>query len=254
MRLLADCGNSTVKLGLSHDGGIWLHQRLPPDATALDAFVREHDATIGELVILPGAVASAALVERWWEARQAGRPLVVIGRDLAAPDLGQYPGCGLDRVLAGLVACAQERRSLVVIDAGTATTLTAWRYDAAEPDPARAVRFAGGLILPGARACLAGLAATAPALPAVEPAGHDAKACQHDTAGALAAAVGIGYGPMVAACLAALRRDSGIDAVLATGGDVQRLIDAGVVPRLACRPSLVLEGIELWRQKNELIA
>jgi hypothetical protein len=59
---------------------------------------------------------------------------------------------------------------------------------------------------------------------------------------------------MVAACLAALRRDSGIDAVLATGGDVQRLIDAGVVPRLACRPSLVLEGIELWRQKNELIA
>ncbi len=246
MRLLADCGNSTIKLGLAHEGGIWLDARLEPGESPLDGFIKDHDAAITELAVMPGAKANTALVERWWARIGRGRRLRMLGGDgLALPDLGQYPNCGADRVLAGLVACVQERKSLVVLDAGTATTVTAWVYKREERDALRAVRFVGGLILPGARSCIIGLAAQAPALPVVEPLGPGASARQHDTVGAIAAAVGIGYGPMVAACLLKLERESGIHDNLATGGNCGLLVESQVISRLAYRPTLVLEGLEM---------
>ncbi|MBA2480274.1 MAG: type III pantothenate kinase [Planctomycetes bacterium] len=243
MRLIADCGNSTIKLGLAHDGGIWSHERLAPREDALSAFVQPHLRAIEELVVLPGSRAHAELLAAWWSRIAAGKPLRRIGSEIPVPALGQYATCGVDRVLAGLVACRQERRSLVVVDAGTATTLTAWRYDA-HADPARTIVFLGGLIAPGAAACAAGLSSLAPALPHVEPLGPEAGACQHDTYGAIAAAIGIGHGPMILACLDRLRRESTIAEVIATGGGCGALIAAGAIPRLAYRPSLVLEGIE----------
>jgi pantothenate kinase type III len=246
MRLLADCGNTTVKLALAQDGGIWQFERLAPSAAAFDAFVKPFQRTITELVLMPGARINTALVEDWWGGAGAGRPLRVAGSAaLPVPDLGQYPNCGIDRVLAGLVACVQERKPLVVLDAGTATTITAWSYRPEERDPRLAVQFRGGLILPGARTCVVGLAVQAPALPVVEVLGPDAHACQHDTAGAIGAAVGIGYGPMVAACMLKLERESGFHLHVATGGNCGLLIASSVVARLSYRPSLVLEGLEL---------
>ena len=138
----ADCGNSTIKLGLAQDGGIWQFQRLSPQTAALDEFIKPFDRTITELALMPGAKANTALVESWWAAVGNGRRLRVVGdRTLPAPDLGQYPNCGIDRVLAGLVGCIQERKSLVVIDAGTATTMTAWRYEPDDPNPLTAKFF-----------------------------------------------------------------------------------------------------------------
>ena len=246
MRLLADCGNSTIKLGLAQDGGIWQFQRLSPQTAALDEFIKPFDRTITELALMPGAKANTALVESWWAAVGNGRRLRVVGdRTLPAPDLGEYPNCGIDRVLAGLVGCIQERKSLVVIDAGTATTMTAWRYEPDDPNPLTAVKFAGGLILPGARSCAIGLAAQAPALPVVEVLGPDAHAAQFDTHGAIGAAIGIGYGPMVAACMLKLERETAIHLHIATGGNCGLIIASSVLPRLSYRPSLVLEGMEL---------
>lgn len=249
MRLLADCGNSTIKLALAHDGGIWLDARLPAGEAALDGFIKDHDAGITELAVMPGGRLNTDAIERWWARVGRGRRMRMVGAagpaGLALPDLGQYPNCGADRVLAGLVACAQERRSLVVLDAGTATTVSAWLFTREERDPLLSVRFAGGLILPGARSCILGLTTQAPALPLVEPLGPSASARQHDTIGAIGAAIGIGYGPMVAACMLKLERESGIHDNLATGGNCSLLIESQVVTRLAYRPTLVLEGLEL---------
>jgi pantothenate kinase type III len=246
MRLLADCGNSTIKLGLAQDGGIWQFERLDPRVSALDEFIKPFDRTITELAVMPGAKANTALLENWWRRAGAGRRIRVVGDvSLPVPDVGQYPNCGIDRVLAGLVGCLQERRSLVVIDAGTATTITAWDYSTANPDPIGAVHFRGGLILPGARSCAVGLTAQAPALPVAEVLGPDANACQFDTLGAIGAAIGIGYGPMVAACMLKLQRETGIHDHIATGGNCGLIIASSVMPRLSYRPSLVLEGLEL---------
>lgn len=242
MRLIADCGNSAVKLAVAHDGGIWLQERLALDAEAFDDFLRRH-AGVDELVLLPAAAAGAAAVGAWWAAVGDGRPLRRVGVEIPVPEVGQYPGFGLDRLAAGLGAMAQEQRPLVVVDCGTATTFSAWRPGAS---PCSA-RFLGGLILPGARACIAGLAARAPALPAVEPLPAASGGLQRETAAAIGAAIGIGYAAMLAACLERVRRDSGIDDVLVTGGAAGPLL-GDALPRRTYRPTLVAEGVEVLAQ------
>jgi pantothenate kinase type III len=243
VRLIADCGNSAVKLALAHDGGIWTHERLRPEEAALTAFIGPHRSALDELVLLPGSRAHADLLRSWWVKTVPGKPLQAVGAELPLPDLGQYEGCGADRVLAGLVATRQEGKPVIVVDAGTATTVTGWHFEP-QAEPERRVRFLGGVIAPGARACIAGLSAAAPALPVVEPASPGASARQHDTRGAIAAAVGIGYGAMIGACIERLKNETGIATVVVTGGNASQLIEANVVPRLAYRPTLVLEGIE----------
>lgn len=217
-RLLADCGNTWVKLAL---GGDRIRLGVEPERLAHWLAGRPVD----ELVLLPGATRTADILRAWWSGRRRE-----VGRDIPIPDRGQYPGFGLDRVVAGVAAGSD----VIVIDAGTATTLTAW--DVHE-------RFAGGLILPGAHALVAGLVGCAPALPPVEPLPPDAIAAQRDTRGAIAAAAGIGHPAMVAACLARLRQETGIHRLLATGGGAAALVAAGTVSADAVRPWLVLNGL-----------
>lgn len=237
MRLLADCGNTTLKLGVADGAAIVAHARLPATRESLVAFHASHGTGIRELILLPGNRCHGDLVREWWAATVPGGVLRVIGEDLVLPDYGQYATCGYDRVLAGAVTCLKEQRSLIVLDAGTATTITAWHCALGLP------RFAGGLILPGAQACLDGLTAAAPALPHVTPFGPAATATQKDTVGSMAAAVGIGYGPMVAACLLKLERETGIHEVVATGGNIQLIVESRILPPSAHRPALVLAGM-----------
>lgn len=235
MRLIADCGNSTVKLAIAQDGGIWLHERLPATSLELDRFLAAHLPTIDELALLP-AGRTTPLVKAWWGLSGGGRPCRVVGQQLAIPDVGHYPGFGLDRLVAGLAACAQEKADVVVVDCGTATTFTAWRWVGP--------RLLGGLILPGATACIVGLVAQAPSLPAIEPWAAETSALQRETPGAIGAAMGIGYPAMVRACLERVQHESGCTALVVTGGNAAPLLGA-VLPRRAYRPSLVAEGIEL---------
>ena len=237
-RLLADCGNTTIKLGLADGAQVLVHDRLPAARASLDNFLVHHGAGVSELILLPGNKAHGEQVRLWWnEVAGAGRPVRVIGEDLHVPDYGQYANCGYDRVLAGAVTCLRERASLIVLDAGTATTITAWRFTDERPS------FTGGLILPGAQACLDGLSTAAPALPRVHPLGPSASARQRDTVNSMAAAVGIGYGPMVAACLLKLQRETDIHEVVATGGNIQLIVDSRIMPATAHRPALVLAGM-----------
>lgn len=253
MRLLADCGNSRVKLGVSDGKRLVAQGRVVNETQAFDAFLVPWRDEVEDLILLPGARVSTLAVLAWWHAHFPGRRWSVVGgpekTDLPLPELGQYPGMGPDRIIAGLAAGLAERHSLIVVDAGTATTLSAWQVKPAETDPCAAIRFVGGLILPSARACLAGLAAQAPALPLVEVLGPEVAARQHDTAGAIGAAMGIGYGPMVAACLLKLQRETGFHAEVATGGNAELLVAAHVVHPRALRPALVLEGLDGWSRR-----
>lgn len=211
--ILCDCGNTAIKVGLGSE-------RVRLTAEALPSWFAAHPAD--ELILLPGAAGHAARVRDLWRGR-----LLTIGVNLALPAVGQYTGMGLDRIVAGLAAPHPG----IVIDAGTATTLTAW--DASG-------RFAGGLILPGPHAMIAGLHVRAPALPLVEPLGPTAAAAQHGTAGAIAAAAGIGHPAMVRACLDRLRTETGIADGVLTGGGADGL---SAVLGLPVRPWLVLEGM-----------
>ena len=218
--IFADCGNTAVKLACGAE-----RVRLSPDQVA--AWLASHAGD--ELVLLPGAEASACRVRQAWSGR-----LIELGRDLPLPECGQYPGMGVDRIVAGLAAGS----AVIVVDAGTATTLTAWDGSG---------RFAGGLILPGAHALIAGLCACAPALPSVEPLGRDAPAAQRDTRGAIAAGAGLGHAGMVEACLARLQLETRLGRIIITGAGAAALDLAEAEPR----PWLVLEGMqEMWDRRH----
>ncbi len=211
--ILADCGNTAVKFAQGAS-----RQRVLPGQVA--AWLAAHPDEM--LVLLAGAAANAAVVRQHWRGR-----IREVGQDLTLPDVGQYPSMGLDRVVAGLAVGP----GTIVIDAGTATTLTAWDVDR---------RFAGGLILPGPHAMIAGLSHLAPALPVVDPSDRDAAAAQHDTRGAIAAGAGLGHAAMVAGCVARLQAETGIDRFVTTGAGASGL----PVCLAEHRPWLVLEGME----------
>ncbi|MCS6970574.1 MAG: type III pantothenate kinase [Planctomycetota bacterium] len=220
MIVLGECGNSTVKLAQA--GQRWRCAL----AEALAWAERAAEAT---LVLAATAAEPGRALRAAWRG-----PVLEAGRELPLPDVGQYPGIGLDRVLAGLAAGGDA----IVVDAGTATTLTAW--------DARG-RCLGGLILPGRRAMSAGLAACAPALPRLDTLPAPAAACQRDPAGAIAAGIAIGHPAMVAACLERLRRETGCARTLLTGGEAESLPLSG-----ERRPWLVLEGLELLARRRGL--
>ncbi len=211
--IYADCGNTAVKLRHGEE-------RVRLQANEVADWLSRHPADV--LVLLAGASATAQVVRDAWSGT-----IRQVGVDLRLPDRGQYPSMGLDRIVAGLAAGP----GTIVVDAGTATTLTAWDT---------AGRFVGGLILPGPHAMIAGLCACVPALPSVDPLPHDAAAAQRDTRGAIAAGAGIGHAGMIAWCVAQLQRETGLGKVITTGAGAADLS----LPSAVQRPWLVLDGLE----------
>ena len=126
----------------------------------------------------------------------------------------------------------------MVVDAGTATTVTAWRYS---PETQWGCEFIGGLIAPGAAACLAGLGQRAPHLPALAgPAQPDADPLAADSSTAMANAVGIGYPGLVARLIERVAAAARIERVVATGGGIE---SCDFNPDVVHMPGLVLDGL-----------
>lgn len=173
-------------------------------------------------VMLGGSAEGARRVRQWWQQRlPPSLPLWQLGKELAVPDFGQYASCGLDRLCAGVAALAllpPTAPGVVVVDCGTATTVTAW---AQSLQPAQS--FQGGLILPGAHACATGLQALAPALPRDTGMrrAHDvpsSAALARSTSEALCHGLSIGYPAMVQAAVTAVQTASGLSTVMLDGG------------------------------------
>jgi pantothenate kinase type III len=214
--LFADCGNTAIKLALGDE-------RVRLEISDVPGWIDARQPT-GAVVLATG---------KTWPSLKpviAGLRTQRVGTDLPLPDQQHYASLGLDRRVAAFALMGPA----IVIDAGTATTLTAWK-----PAPRC---FAGGLILPSSHVMAQGLAQAAPALPVVTPLPPDATAAQQDTTGAIAAAIGIGHPAMVAACLARLQAETGITQVVLTGHGAPTLIQAGIAGEH--RPWLVLEGLQ----------
>ena len=244
MRLLVDCGNSLIKVVLVADGDRALDDS---DVQVLEPHPEPVAAALAAVPEIPrlalmqlGNAAHGAVFQGGWQTVMPDGPrLLVLGRDRPLPAVGQYQGLGEDRILAGLAGIQAGHGVTVVVNAGTATTIDAWR-----PDPALAggIRFLGGLILPGAQTCLDALRRRAPRLPAVEVVAIDtADPLRHDTISAMGTAVGIGYPAMVAACVDQVRAHSGAAQVILGGGAAAALSAAVAHARLM--PHLVLAGM-----------
>jgi type III pantothenate kinase len=154
--LTLDRGNSTLDCML-HPGGA--RARLDPaDAAQFERFLAgsKPDRCIAASVVPQGLAAPAAVLAR------AGVPLQVAGVDLPCPlrlDYETPDTLGVDRWL-GALAAWREFGAAVVVDCGTATTVSLVDGEGV---------FRGGAIAPGPSAIAAGMAARLPHLPPAEP-------------------------------------------------------------------------------------
>lgn len=228
---LVDCGNTRYKVTPNSDA-LQVHSF---DDDALLTWFQSQRLEGKHLVALAGNEARTQQVQTLCFNEGARCHLFHAGDWSIA---GTYPSMGLDRIAAGIAAMDQVGQNLIVIDAGTMLTITAWIYDSSA---AFKLRLDGGFIAPGPEATLHAMHHAAPALPrlASDPAQQDLGT---DTQSHMQAAVNIGW-PAMAHALIKKAQSSFADAQLVcTGGNAELLRLDAVEPR----QDLVLRGLQLY--------
>ncbi len=148
---------------------------------------------------------------------------------------------GADRIVNAVAAFEKYRRSLVVIDFGTATT-----FDAISEEGA----YLGGAICPGIAISAEALFQKASKLPRVEIFTPPAKVVGKDTITSIQSGIIYGYASLVEGMVDRMKTEmKTYPAVIATGGlahlmrEASRCIDA-------VEPNLTLEGLRIIHERN----
>lgn len=226
--LTVDCGNSTITC---HDdvGGVWSTASTAPDFASLADFVAGERLPVLAVSVVPAALAAA---------RSAfaglGMQVEVAGVDRACPlqlAYGTPETLGADRWV-GALAAHRRHGAAVTVDCGTATTVNL---------VTAAGVFEGGAIGPGPGAIVAGMRATAPALPLADldasPAMPGATTQECVDAGVL-----LGWCGAVERLVAEAQRRLPKAPLVVTGGNAARLLAHSSLP-LEHRPALLHEGL-----------
>lgn len=150
---------------------------------------------------------------------------------------------GADRIVNAVAAFDKYRRSLVVIDFGTATT-----FDAISEDGA----YVGGAISPGIAISAEALFQKASKLPRVEIFTPPASVIGKDTITSIQSGIIYGYAALVDGMVARIRAELATDpAVIATGG-LAHLMQEASSCIAAVEPNLTLEGLRIIHERNVL--
>jgi type III pantothenate kinase len=237
--LTLDLGNTTLDCMVHRGDSALARVRLRgADAAALQRFVAEHRPAAAVGVAVRGReIAALARV-----LAASGVRLAMAGVDLACPLASRYvePGAlGADRWVAALAA-HRLVGAAIVVDCGTALTVDAVSAEGV---------FLGGCIAPGLGTIASGLAARAPALPAVDPRGRVALPAL-TSADAVNAGTVLGFCGMVGRLVADLRAATGLHEApgLLTGGDAE-VVQQHAGLSLEPVPDLVHQGLRrLWQE------
>jgi type III pantothenate kinase len=263
--LLADVGNSRIKLAMIEDHGLdaagarvslprlarrgeidirglqtrllrqWLSGAAPGGALVLVASVHDRAAALLELAIAEESATGRRSI-RQQRVTHADLPLEV---SLAEPHR-----VGIDRLAAATAATVlvPRGRGAIVVDCGTAATV--------DMIDARG-RYLGGAILPGPVLMARALAEGTSKLPEVQSLARDEPPPMPggDTRAAIAAGIGWGIRGAIAELVAQARRTLGDSApVIATGGWRRAVLPA--LPGAIDAPDLVLAGIAMAARRH----
>lgn len=235
-RLIVSLGNSRVSWrGPGMRGSAW--HRGSPGACLADALAAHEppaEIVVGSVARAPVAGELLAMCRARWNV--IARELIANAEAYGVRNGYRRPETlGVDRWAAVVAAYHANPDSALVVDCGTAITVDYVGGDG---------RHAGGLIAPGLglmrRSLLEGTRLRLAESPAAAPPGFGRGTEEAVAAGILDAAAGL-----IATALAETATRHGIPSQrILTGGDA-----ADVLPRLgsgwACRPELVLDGLEL---------
>jgi len=254
MILAVDVGNTNIVLGCLEGTEIRSTARMATDVkrTEYEYAVAMQNllAYIGvDAAELEGAILSSVVWPLNTTLRRAvelliGREPMVVGRglktglDIRIDDPGQV---GADLVVGAVGGLHIAKPPLILIDMGTATTLTA--VDAAG-------RFLGGAIVPGLRLSMDALSGGTSQLPRVSLEAP-ARCIGTNTVASMQSGAIFGAAAMLDGMID--RMEAELDApatVIATGGLASR-----VVPycrrEIRCEPDLLLTGLAVLWQKNQ---
>jgi type III pantothenate kinase len=150
---------------------------------------------------------------------------------------------GADRIVNAVAAWEKYRRSLIIIDFGTATT-----FDAISASG----EYLGGAISPGIHIAAEALFLRASKLPRVEFFRPPEAVIGTDTAASIQSGLIFGYAGLVDGMVARMKREMGGEpAVIATGG-LAPLMQHVTQSIEAVEPELTLEGLRILSEKLEL--
>lgn len=242
MLLALDVGNTHTVVGLCAAGEVKASWRLRTvrerTADELAVYLETLTAPHGGLSAVRGAVLASVVppldpaLERALEGKR------VLKVDRHAPwsfeiDVERPDEVGADRLVNAEGALATDSPPLVLVDAGTATTVCA-----VGPGP----RYLGGAITPGIETACEGLFRRAAKLAAV-PLTPPPAAIGRDTAQALQSGIVLGFASMIDGLVARFVDELGGEAtVLGTGGALRVL--APVLTRIdRIDPDLTLRGL-----------
>lgn len=253
MLIVTDIGNSFITIGYFTSKGL-LVQRIPtlplknPEEyrQLLHAFIKENNIEKGEGASIISSVVSShtgaliAAVEGL-PGMTAGSTLVVnnraagIGLRIPHPD-----ELGTDRIANAVAAHALVSKPVVVIDFGTATTITV--IDASGD-------YLGGAIMPGIGLMNEALGMKTSKLRKVDVVKPD-NALGRDTAGCILSGLFIGSAGAVERIVAEIEKETGeaYDMIL-TGGNCL-MVESFMRRPHRVRPDLTLEGLKILYEKN----
>lgn len=238
--LYLDIGNSTIK-GAYKMGTKWMvltDERLF-SALELVNWIQQHPDSFHRIVLSSVRDDVSEAIEK----ELSGHEILEVTVSNIPRDLLNYETpktLGIDRFLSCYGATNQTNKSVVVVDAGTATTI-----DFMDQDDV----YHGGVIIPGLWGFSEVLSRTAPALPFVEfeipkkwPGKNTVDSLKWGQAGF--------YKMGVLGILNQYQEDFGDFELFITGGDAS-IIESMVDRESKVRPFLVFEGIERLVKKME---
>jgi len=253
MLIATDIGNSSVTIGYFTSRGL-LVQRIPtiplksPEEyrQRLHAFIKEKNVEKGEGASIISSVVSnhtRTLIKaiEGLPGQTEGSTLVVDHRLAGIRFRIDRPEeLGTDRIANAVAAYALLRKPVVVIDFGTATTITVIDGNG---------DYLGGAIMPGIGLMNEALAMKTSKLRKVEVVKPET-ALGRDTAGCILSGLIIGTSGAVERIVAEIENETGtLYDVILTGGNCL-LVDTFMRKPHMVRPDLTLEGLKILYEKN----
>ncbi len=253
MLLVIDIGNSNTVFGIYRQDELLHHWRLTTDkARTSDEYamlIHElfsmaglHFTDVSDVIISSVVPPMLQVLEQLCRSYFDLQPCIVgPGIKTGMPILYDSPReVGADRIVNAVAAYELKKRSLIVVDFGTATTFD---YISARGE------YLGGAIAPGLVISTEALFEKASKLPRVEVARPPAVIAKN-TVNSIQAGLFYGYCGLVDGIVRKMQQEAGDDpAVLATGGLASLLADVSETIE-EVHPNLTLEGLRIIHRRN----
>lgn len=249
MLLVIDVGNTNMVMGVYRGSRLLKDWRLRTERnTTEDEFNVIVTSLFAQSGIRPDEIKNTiissvvppmvTILDSFCRKYLGGPPLWVdAARYKGMPILYRNPGdVGADRIVNAVAAYHKYRRSLIVIDFGTATT-----FDSISEKG----EYLGGAISPGIMIASEALFRKASRLPRVEIFTPPTEVIGRDTAGSIQSGIIFGYAGLVDGMVKRIKREMGSDPkVIATGGLAELIRDVSETIE-AVEPLLTLDGLRL---------